>query len=86
MNAAQIKEVRRMTRRNEHGAAYLYIAKALGQTTLAEAFARINSEHRRLGYLTPDLNGQRYAAYKSMMAQARLALHPVVYQELYEAT
>ena len=85
MDQKTIKRLRRLTRCNNHGEAYLVAAKALGDDALTTTFIRINRRHTELGFLPPDLYEERYAAYRNLMSAAGKALAPEVYQRLYMA-
>lgn len=85
MDQKTIQCVRRLTRCNNHGEAYLVAAKALGDDDLTMEFTRINRRHTELGFLPSDLYEERYAAYRNLMSAAGKALAPEVYRRLYMA-
>lgn len=47
--------------RNDHGEALRLRCLAAGRADLAERVAKINAEHERVGYLTPELGYRRDA-------------------------
>lgn len=79
--------VRAMTRRNDHGAAYVYIATyALRSTTLADKFKAINDRAHRRGYIDANDAALRYELYQRMMAQLKRRASPGGYKLIYGAT
>lgn len=83
MDAKVLNEIRELTDINDNGSAYLLGAQLLGDNTLACKFERINHEHRRLGYLPPDLDYARHTAYKELMVVAKRQMSPDEYKKFY---
>lgn len=83
LDAKLLRRIDSLKELNHHGEAYLAAAQALGLTALVEAFTRINRDHERAGYLTPDLSFERRAAYEALLAQARTLLTEEQYNKLY---
>ena len=83
MDQATVKEIKALTRVNAHGDAYALAARALGLTEIAEQFDSINRQHMTLGYLTWELNHERYAVYEKLMAHAKSHMSKTDYQKFH---
>lgn len=78
-------KIRRLTKCNDHGAAYLVVAQALRIADIANELAWINDEHKARGDLSSDLYDRRYAAYKRLLLAANSKLQPETFAKLYRA-
>jgi hypothetical protein len=86
MNHHDIQQVAKMTDRNEHCEARVFIAEKLGLPVLTNQFRRIKVERDRLGYLPAELSLKSYRLYKELMEQAEKKLPERTYRALYQAT
>lgn len=77
-----VETVRCRVNNNDHGGAYQAIAESLGEKELAEAFARINKEHLRVGHLPFELYEARHFLYQQLMSCARKRLGEESFQQL----
>lgn len=78
-----IKDLKQLRSINAHGDAYEHACKLLGWEDLRERFARINSEHERLGGLSFDMSNQRYIVYQEMLKKAKESMQPDDYSAFY---
>ena len=83
--SALIRSVRRQVSNNDHGGAYQRIAESLGEKELADALARINREHLRVGHLPFELHEARHMLYVQLMTSARKRLGEESFQRLRDA-
>lgn len=67
-----IRNIRQLTNVNSRGEAYILGAKSLGLDKLAERFTALNAQHMEKGYLEDHVYTDRIAAYKEMMAYAKM--------------
>lgn len=85
MEQATLNQIKSLTKTNDHGEAYFIAAKALGNDALALKFKAINLRHQHLGNLPVDLYAIRSSAYEELMAFAKKAMKPDIYQKFYMA-
>lgn len=83
MDEKTIAEILLLKSVNDHGAAYLMAAQALGLSDLADRFERINRKQLALGHLPPDLCHDRHVALEEMLAFARSHMITQSYQRFY---
>lgn len=79
-----MNKIRELTDVNDHGSAYFLAAQMLGSNHLMGVFSKINEQHRRLGYLPPNLCDDRYAAYQELMSLAKRRMSAVEYSAFYK--
>jgi len=70
---------------NDHGGAYLLVAKTIGSDRLIKAMKDVNRRHLAQGYLTAELDGRRWEIYKELLEEARAKLSEEDYRRLYAA-
>lgn len=80
-----VSTVRRKVSINDHGGAYQLIAESIGEDELADALARINKEHIRVGRLPFELYEARHHLYMLLMHRARKKLGEDSFQRLRDA-
>ena len=85
VSKAVLDEIAEKTDNNVHGEALFVAAKALGCDALADIFARINSEHERLGYLSGELSERRGRAADTLFSFAHINLSKSDYKKFYES-
>lgn len=85
ISKAVLDDITEKTDNNFHGEALFVAAKALGCDSLADIFARINSEHERLGWLTSELSERRGRAAEALFSFAKLNLSAAGYKKLHGA-
>ena len=69
--------------RNLHGEAYQEAAQVFGLTDLRDQFARIERDRVRIGYLTQELNQERYPLYAQLMQHAKRCLSDEQFKRFY---
>lgn len=80
-----IRRISLFTENNAHGEAYQLGAETLGLDKLAERFAAIEQQRKKLGYLSQELQEDRRNAYDKLMEHARTYMRSVDYQQFYMA-
>ena len=78
------------TERNDHGKAIELGLKCLNldEETLNNKLnhlARIQKEHERLGYLHPNLAGERYSIYEFVIETAKEKMNEKCYEAFYQS-
>jgi len=79
-------DIEQFVEENDHTEAYATIASGiLNDAVLTNKFVRIGHKQDALGYLSHELNAERFELYTKMMAQVKAVFDDEDYKKVYGA-